>query len=458
MKYMKWNILMLLTAVGVWLTACSDDEGTPSVTDETGRAIVLDARVADMETRAGQTGTMDYSVLSQTGFGVFAYGPTAADYSPQAAPDLFDGTKVSYIGSVTPAHNPTDIYYYSGNWSYDGDVKYWPSADQVAQKISFFTYAPYVSAEDIDANSSTGITAVTANADEDPKVTYTIGEYLSQCVDLLWGINQTTKLPWKDQTLADTGGPILFTFHHALSAIGFHVQAIIDKDNDLSDFTDESNVAGMLGESGNYKITIKKLTLAGNPGFHRSAVLNLNSTKDGNGKPVANWGGHSGTVEMLTVRNGSVNASFRHPFSSDPIDYSEATDESKATAIMATTSLPGVTQQAQQLLIANTTPGNKEQCFMVIPHTAADYTLTLDWCICGKTLENKYAWIDRQSVINISDLELKSGIKYYLNLVIGLKTLKLNVTAQDWVEEPKEVEVIVEHGTSASSSLVRKRQ
>ena len=94
---------------------------------------------------------------------------------------------------------------------------------------------------------------------------------------------------------------------------------------------------------------------------------------------------------------------------------------------------------------------------MVIPHDAADYTLTLDWCICGKTNENNYVWEDRQSVIDISNLELKSGIKYYFNLVIGLKTLKISVTAQDWVEEPKEVEVDVEHGTSASSSLARKR-
>lgn len=452
MKYIERNILTLLTAVSLLLTACSHDDGTPSAADEADRTIAFDARVQNLETRAGKTGTMDYSVLSQTGFGVFAYGPTAADYSPATAPNLFNGTKVSYTGSVTPAQNPTDIYYYAGNWSYEGDVKYWPAADQAAQKISFFAYAPYVSAADLTATPATGITAVTSNAGEDPKVTYTIGTYLSQCVDLLWGINQTTKEPWKNQTLTSTGGPVLFTFHHALSAIGFHVQAIIDKDNNLSDFTDESNVADMLGESGNYKITVKQLTLAGassGTGFHQMAKLNLNSTKDGNGKPVANWGEHSGIVEMLTVRNASVNAAFRHPDTGN-------TDEAKATAIMGNTALPGVTQTAQQRLIANT-EGGKEQCFMVIPHTAADYSLTLDWCICGKTLENEYIWKDRQSVIPLTGLELKSGIKYYFNLVVGLKTLKLTVTAQDWVEDPKEVEVIVEHGTSANSSLARRR-
>ena len=450
MKKLEQHILTLAFAA-VW-TACSPSDDTlPAAFSE--QAIQLAPRVESPETRAGVKGNMDYRGIVQTGFGVFAYATGGADYSDAAVPSLFCNKQVSYTGETAAAdvQNPLELYYYFGNWSYvdtDTPLKYWPATD----KISFYGYAPYVGSADFNKTGDTGIINVVPADGEtagDPKVTYVISTQPGKAVDLLWGVNQTTKLPWRDQTLETTGGPILMTFHHALSAIGFHVQAIVDKDNVLSDFTDESNVANLLGESGDYKITINQLELtgdetSGNKGtFYHKGVLNLNSTEVVSGKPIAKWESLEDEDATLTVANGDVKAALRHPAAAN------------AETIMTTATLTGVTQTAQQTLVAD--DSDNELNFMVIPHSAADYKLVLDWYISGKAPDGTYIQEYRTSTIKISDWELQSNVKYYINLVIGLKTLRLNVTATDWQDEETDVEVLVEHGTSASSSLARKR-
>ena len=66
--------------------------------------------------------------------------------------------------------------------------------------------------------------------------------------------------------------------------------------------------------------------------------------------------------------------------------------------------------------------------------------------------------VELQSLIekvSDKDLELVAGVKYYLNLVFGLTTFKLNVTATDWEGEILNKSVVIETGTSASSSLAK---
>ena len=400
MKHLYSNILTLaMMAITLLTIGCSSDDGIPSET--TGTAISLAASVDGLETRAGITGGIDYSVLAQADNGTDTYGfGVFSSSTSKGFTSWLSNEHVIYSGS-RPASNPDDYYVYPGNWTY-ANTKDWTDDAQ----ISFYAYAPYVP----EGSGTTGITNMNVST---PSIDYAIATTPDQCVDLLWGVNAATGKPWTDATLDETHGPVLFIFHHALAAIGFHVQAIVDKDNDTSDFTDKS--ADMLAAGGNYKITVKSLQLEGL--FYPNATLNLQNTT-ANAPLWTNYG--TLTSRTLTVGNALINTQFRHP------------ETATTQAILENDELPGVTQTPlQPLIIPNAT--NKEQCFFVIPNAATGqtYTATLNWCLSGKALDDTYITEDRTSKVTISDLALQAGIKYYLNFVIGLKTLQLNVTAED---------------------------
>lgn len=441
MKRFEAYIYALLTAVAMVLTGCSADDGNlPS--QETRSGVVFGACVKAPATRAGQVGDMDFKALATSGFGVYAYGFTADDFSASVPAHATLSGQISYTGTTPAAEltNPTDVFFYPGNWTYPGSVIDWPDA---IQKISFFAYAPYVASP----GGNEGITAISSGSG-DPKVTYTLALSPDKGVDLLWGINETDGLPWVNKTLADTpdgSGAVLFTFHHALSAIGFHVQAMIDKKNETGNLTDVSEVANLLGTSENYKITVKKLTITG--AFYQSAKLNLNSTS----AYMPKWEDKTDEASRtLTVGNSWVNAAFRHP--DDVTPTTTATAESIMTG-----SLTGVTQTAQQLLIAK--DGDVERCFYVIPNsTANDYTIAIDWCISGKAPNGSYIFEDRHSEVPLTAWTWEPGTKYYFNFVMGLKTFKLSVDAVDWTSETKTVNIATENGTSASESLAKGRR
>ena len=57
----------------------------------------------------------------------------------------------------------------------------------------------------------------------------------------------------------------------------------------------------------------------------------------------------------------------------------------------------------------------------------------------------------------ISNLTLSAGVKYYINLVFGLTTFKVTVTAQDWEESINSVTIATETGTSANNSLAPRK-
>ena len=409
----------MLAAVTM-LAACSTDSenAAPQPADK-GTPITLAAAVEGGDTRSGSAGSIDYNQLTTTGFGVFA--STLG----------WNNMKVEYNGP-TPAENPGSVFDYPGSWTY-GTQKYW-NADASGGPVDFYAYAPYVSA----VSETSGITGISGT-----NVTYAIATTPSESVDLLWGVKGSTGLPWTGTTYANTGGPVLFTFRHALAAIGFHVQAMVDQTNDTGDLGDASDVSGIIGTASSpYKITIKQVTIGGS--FHKSATLNLANTI----KNTPNWGTPSGTESALTVGNDNINSDFRHP-------NTDATTATTAQTIMTGT-MTGITQQAQQKLINPATP---EQLFFVIPNsTQQDYTVTIDWCVSHKTGESTYSAENHTSTINVNGLALAAGNRYYINLVFGLKTVNLTVTADDWVSEPQDVTVKIEHGTSASESLAPKQQ
>lgn len=416
--------MSLLAATLTLLAGCSaDDDGGRTDIAGPRTPVLLKAEVNASTTRGGITGNIDYTVLTKKGnaFGVFAYGVNGGDWINKEVTYTLDDNDA--LGSV---------HMHTGSWKYAGDTLIWDN-----QIISFLAYAPYVVESDF---GDTGITGITAPPDEDnieekvknTKIEYTIATDPTKSVDLLWGVREEAnkegkkRLPWLNTAIKDTtgvlnvtkGGGVTFTFHHALTAIGFHVQAMIDKDNDLGDYEDESNVDGILDK---YKITLENITLKGKKnGFRKQAVLNLNNTEPG--KP--SWGDYKDWEESLTVGNSNINAEFRH----------------------RNESAKGVSQQAEQLVITPNSEG-AEQCFFVIPNeNKQDYTLVLEWYVNEERHENE---------IEIKDWALNPETKYYINLVIGLKSVRLNVTATDWENKPVNIDDIFEHGTSANESLAR---
>lgn len=442
------NKTIILLLMAVLMAGCSEDDipAAASKDAEQGAPLSFDvAEVVEAQTRSGAAGTIDYSVLSKSGY---AFGVVAGE------PLNWTNKQVTYSEN-TSATNPGSAFFYPSKWRYwtsENEVKYW-NKDINGAAVNFYAYAPYVASPE----AGTGITGISGT-----DVSYDINTTIGQGVDLLWGVNGSTGLPWNNTTYADagtkespklaTGGPVLFTFRHALAAIGFRTQVMINQENITTDFEDKSAIEGVLWSddpekwSGNYKVTIKKIELIGD--FHPNGTLSLNNVT----KNEPNWTKEDATEQTLTVQNNQIYASIKHPHDGAT---SEGSGDCDAKTIMTTNSITGVSQDAQQQVVINDA-NSKERCFFVIPSEARNYTLKLYWCISAK-LPNETTYIaeDHENTINICQLELKPGTKYMLTFVIGLKLIGLTVTATDWEVGEDNADVTIEHGTSASSSLTK---
>ncbi len=451
--------MVMLLALTALLTCCTNDDVTTEQTAaKQGAPLSFDvAEVVEEQTRSGSAGNIDYSVLSKSGYG---FGVIAG------APLSWDNKQVKYVDNAGTNVNPGSAFFYPSKWRYwtsDNEIKYW-NKDINGAAVDFYAYAPYVASP----AEGTGITSISGT-----NVSYAINTNITQGVDLLWGVNGSTGLPWKKTTYTatgdgklPTGGPVLFTFRHALAAIGFRTQVMINQENITTDFEDESAIAGVLWNSdvtkrGNYKVTIKKIELIGN--FHPSGTLSL----DNGTKNEANWSKTAATEQTLTVSadpdgddnsdDGQIVASMRHPHAKTTTTDGEGGSDSDAKTIMTSATITGVSQDVQQQVAVN--DGNdKESCFFVIPSVARNYTLKLYWCVSAILPDNEtetYIAEDHENTINISSLELKAGTKYLLTFVIGLKLIGLTVEATDWNTENVNAQITIEHGTSASESLAK---
>ena len=427
---MKKTIYILVPAL--LLAACSDDS-TPSIAT-TGSGIVLDAQVEQAVTRAGTTGTIDDEVLHKTGFGVFAYSTTEG-YSA----GWLSNKPVTYTGGTLSEKD--NVHIHPAQWNYE-TPKEWPATGN----ISFYAYAPFVDAPD----DTPGITAVNTTSADEPKVEYQVAHKPSEAVDLLWGIKGTTGLPWTAANLNNTGGNVLFTFHHALAAIGYHVQAIVDQNNNLTD-PDDKSTTGFLGT--NCKVTIKSITLECTNGiFYDSGTLNLHNTA----ARTPLWKNRTATTNKTLTLNDEI----------DPILLDPApANDTEIKAMMNDASLKGITESANtQTVIAKKviaeSGSEKEQFFMLIPDDGTkNYELTVEYYVTFKTADDHYTRLDYTGAnagkATITGMELKADTRYYMNMVIGLHSFSLNVTAIDWQDQAVPVGVTIEQASAASEALSR---
>ncbi len=430
------------------MAGCTNDDDThPAVSVQDANVITLGVKeVVSPVSRAQHTGSMDFTQLESTGFGVYGYEGDDAYNSGSSSFGLFPpNTPVTFVTDGTAPTTSLDI---PGSWKYTEEssgLKPWNKN----KKYTFFAYAPYMSAGDGTYGTDPGINAISTGSG-DPTISYTVATDPAESVDLLWGVRTDTKensgLPWIDLQQGQTNSAVLFTFYHALCAIGVHAQVIVDQQNRLTDFEDRSHL-GTIGKADGCKVTLKSITIkpAGTTSpvkaavpLHKSGVLNLHNTE----AHVPNWQSTSGTIAVFELNSSAV-------IDSKLLDpHPDHVNDATGYEVM-TSAVPGVTESANtQTVIAG------DKLFMHIPQEAQDYDLTVKYFLTYKT-ESGYHRELLTGTAKVKDLELVAGVKYYLNLVFGLTTFKLNVTATDWEGEILNKSVVIETGTSASSSLAK---
>lgn len=454
--------------VTAMLAGCSSEElglsEKPAGTEAGGNTIVLGVKeVRSAVTRSQHTGSMDFTQLKSTGFGVYGY--KGAYDSSTSEPTLFATGANTKVTFETDGTDPTTALVHPGSWKYAetaANQKEWVTTD----KYTFFAYAPYMSAGEGTRGTDAGINTI-STGNGDPTIGYTVATNPAQSVDLLWGVRSddgtadassvNNGKPWLNCTQMETASTVLFTFCHALCAVGFHAQVMADQTNDTDNLGDVSTL-GTIGSADGCKVTLKSITLtpAGIPAknedpavdpvpFYQSAVLNLNNDI----KFQPKWSDHSGTIASLALDDGEIDTKLLDPKTTDfgddnPTNYDVMTSESYDTEV------PGITETANsQAVIAG------DNVFMLIPQAAQDYTVSIDYFITYKTASG-YHREAKTGTATLSNIELMAGVKYYFNLVFGLTTFKVSVDAVDWEESTNPVTITTENGTSANQSLVRK--
>lgn len=413
---------MILAAVAaIVLSACAKIETEKPVVDE---PINFAAYSGNAITKAGAYGEETTATLKTNGFGVFAY-QTTGGYSSSATPNFMYNTKVS-----------------GDSWTYS-PVKYWPNQIQAgntdgqpatayqADKVSFFAYAPHVTATASSgavASTDEGIIALTSNATAgDPKVTYKVTDDLDKQVDLLWAVSNgatwtnvaggtntpTDGKPYLDLQKPAVGTAIHFYFRHALAQINLKAVAAYNQE-----------AAGGTAQGG-VKITIASVQLTV-PGMTDKAVLNLNNTTANT--PL--WEATTGaTTEDLTL---TVSGSNIHADLKDGGDVAAASQPA------------GVTASEHDVIVAG-------KYFTVIPKDASTtvnvkvtYYVTTD----DADLQKTYSRVENVISKNVTFASgFGAGTKNTIKMILGISEVNFEAEVSDWetgatvsVDLPKNVE------------------
>lgn len=349
----NWKVLL----GGMMLVTSCSKEVQPEVVskDEVTFGITSSDMWGSME--ASRATIVDNSELAEKGFGVFAvYDNT------QSSPDFMNNTKVTSADEGT-------------TWTYN-PLKYWPN--NVGDDIDFYAYAPY------DASFSV------TNLSE---LTYVVPTDVAQQIDLLWSSSNT-----KGKTKAD--GTIHFIFRHALSRIGFSVEAKIDGASPIDQYE-------------KVKMQVKKIVLtsnddytgAGSGSFYKQGVIQLDNQKD---SPVWDMG--------TDVQSYTLNESH--------LDSHDLT----LTQSVTSTAPQNLTTDGNYLMIL---PQNfLEEGF----HVYVEYDVDLWFSGNGVEVGNEHQYFHyTNGCVGNLKIAFEPGKAYTINLQLGLEDATLGeVTMAEW--------------------------
>lgn len=236
----KCMLISALALAALATTSCSNEET---------KAIEPQSNAIEFGTYLGRDavsrGTvLDLGGLKSKGFGVFGYYTQTSDYASNTAANFMFDQAVNYSASA---------------WSYS-PVKYWPNNQ--GEKVTFLAYAPTTTDSHIEL--PTGFDKTKA---EDAKIKFTVDGTVGSQVDFLVADKQ------ENLTKQATTGTVKFNFKHALSRIGFTVEAMVDKVNDDATGTpDDGSVTSDAIATGT-TITIESLELSTD--FSTNGEINL---------------------------------------------------------------------------------------------------------------------------------------------------------------------------------------
>lgn len=360
---MKKNFFLGFIALAALIvSSCSNDADltlkTPDNAIEFGTYVGRDA-----QTRAHSVENLA-KLAEDGGFGVYAYYTDGVDFNPASSTPNFMKNQ-----NVTSADNGL-------TWTYD-PVKYWPN--EVTDKLSFFAYAPWVSAPTVAASG-------------DPVLTFTVPEDVTDHTDLL--VADASAL--KNLTKQTTTGNVQFNFKHALSRVGFKVEAVVDEVNNQGNGDVDTDGQYYIEIDGITTVSVQEVELIGD--FYTSAGINMNTSE---------WGSYSGTTSSYSL-------------SSDKNDF-----ESVAS---------GVTHEKQRL--------NKDtEYMMIIPHATMGVKVRVKYTVTTKD-DN----LDGGKSVVVNDITsvefpftFDQGKAYNFVLHLGLTSVKLSASVSEWDDETDHV-------------------
>ena len=368
--------------------------------DQDGDAIAFGTYLAGApETRAS---VMDLPALKEKGFGVFAFHTGMEDYNikePNHVPNFMYNQEVTWVGDDAEG----------GKWQYS-PVKYWPS--NPTEKVSFFAYAPY-----IETPGATGITAFTGNtAEGDPKLSFKMDENVDNQIDLLYSGNA---MDIRKQTIEEK---VNFRFKHALSRIGFKRVVVID----------ENSVENGNEDNGNSELSKHGIELT----EKSTVVINSVSISSSEFGDSGDFNLRTGEWENYTAK------SHTYTLTSENGDFVNST----LTPDNATTVMP-LTKEDKYLMVMPTPVvdkySNEDIPVMV---TVKFDVITEDPKLAGG--QSKIT----SEVTAPFKFAFQAGKSYNFVLHIGLTSVKLDATVEDWIDtDHRGVEDIVVNTPSNDS-------
>lgn len=399
------KFLMAFTAIAAISTvSCTQDEelfDNNSNVQEPGEGAVMFGTYLSTapESRAS---VMDLPALKEKGFGVFGYYTGDVDYntvSPGHLPNFMYNQEVTWKGDDTDG----------GMWQYT-PVKYWPN--NPLEEVSFFAYAPYT-----DTFGATGITAITSNTTAgDPKLSFKMDLNVDNQVDLLYSNNA---MDINKQTIAEK---VNLRFKHALSRIAFKRVAVIN----------ENSVENGNEDNGNSELSKHGIALTANS----TVVINSVSIS-------SSQFGESGDLNLRTGKWDNYNTgSLTYNLSAENNDFINSTlTPDNATTVM------NLTKDDKYLMVMPTPVIDKysnEQIPVLV--TVKFDVITEDPNLAGG--QSKIT----SEVTAPFNFAFQAGKSYNFVLHIGLTSVKLDATVEDWIDnDHRGVEDIVVNTPSNDS-------
>lgn len=336
----------LIALAALAFVGCAKDEVKSSVDNaiEFGTYLGRDAQT--------KGSVFDTDDMKTQGFGVFAYYTNEAKYSAAATPNFMYNEKVTYAENT---------------WTY-APVKYWPN--EATDYVSFFAYAPYAESYTVPESG-------------DPIIDFAVPADVTKHIDLVAAEN--THIDRQKQAVNDV---VKFTFKHALSRVGFKVEAVMDEVNDQENGatpdTDKQHNPIAEGTT----ISVQEVEIYSY--FNNSGNLNLNG---------AEW----------TDRAYSYTS------------YKLTRDNFEAVADEVTITPTPLNNEESYMMLIPTAASNKVKVRVKYTVTTEDDKLTGD----ASVVENNITSAE-------FDFQFNQGKAYTFVLHLGLTSVKLDAEVAEW--------------------------